>query len=597
MYLLAVSLPILGAFTAGLFGRLLGQLGAAILTCSLRGLAALFSIVIFYEVALAGAPLHLELAPWFLDASWALLFDSLSSSLLLAVFVVSFLVHVFATYYRSHDPHLQRFMALLSAFTGSRGLLATGANYLILFRGWERIGVTSFLLICFWWTRLEAVRAARQARLYNRVGDTAFSIGLFAMLWAANSFDYGTLFGLSLDGSASLICILLLRGARAKSAQVPLHCWLPNSREGPTPVSSLLHAATLVTAGVYLLLRTSPRLATASDAQLAVTLIGSLTALFAATTGLVQNDLKRVIAYSTCSQIGYRIAATGRGLYDVALFHLCNHAFFKALLFLGAGGVLHGLVGEQDIRRLGGLMGVLPVTYVARLIGSLSLIAFPFRTGRYSKELLINSASTPVYHILLGAAALTAFYSARLLWLTFMGTPRATYGAHFGHEVPARVVFSYVVLSLAAIIFGYIFSDAFVGPGSDRITLPLQVQPTLREVESSWPLLPTILTFAGVAAFFFFASQSRNPAVYNFLINRWMWDDVLQTVPHAVLSFGDTVRKVADRGALELLGPHGLSNSISQLSQKFAALDRTTVTNLALARLSVAVLAITWIVA
>jgi len=361
----------------------------------------------------------------------------------------------------------------------------------------------------------------------------------------------------------------------------------------PTPVSSLLHAATLVTAGVYLLLRSSPLLSVASDAQLVIALVGSLTALFAATTGLVQNDLKRIIAFSTCSQIGYRIATTGLGFYDIALFHLCNHAFFKALLFLGAGGVLHGLIGEQDIRRLGGVLHVLPFTYVARLIGSLALVAFPFTTGRYSKEMLINLVPSPFYECLLAAAAMTAFYSTRLLWRTFRGKPRSVFGSpshSFGHEVPGKVLFGYTVLSLAAIFFGWFASDAFIGPGSDRLTaLSLEVKPGLLEAEAGHHLLPTFATFLGIfiyiiGLFAYGELGVHHGPIYNFLINRWLWDDALQAIPHAVLKLGGAVRKNLDRGALELVGPRGLSESIYSISNRVATEDRRPVTNIALFR-------------
>lgn len=298
-----------------------------------------------------------------------------------------------------------------------------------------------------------------------------FSLGLFLVIWSRSSLDFGTLFGSAIDNSWNLVCVLLLFGARAKSAQVPMHTWLPNSREGPTPVSSLLHAATLVTAGVYLLIRSAPLLVNAPSASVTIACVGARTAFFAASTGLVQNDIKRVIAFSTCSQIGYRIAAVGRGLYDLALFHLVNHGFFKALLFLGAGGVLHSLTNNQDIRYQGGGVSVMPITYISMTIGSLALIAFPFMSGRYSKELIINTSSRNVVYIsLLISAGFTAYYSVRLLYMTFFGAPRfSPSGASNISEVPYTVAFCYAVLGFCSIFFGYVRQDAFAGAGSDML--------------------------------------------------------------------------------------------------------------------------------
>lgn len=356
--------------------------------------------------------------------------------------------------------------------------------------------------------------------------------------------------------------------------------------EGPTPVSSLLHAATLVTAGVYLLIRSAPLLVNAGDAQIVVACIGARTAFFAASTGLVQNDIKRIIAFSTCSQIGYMIAAVGIGRYDLALFHLVNHGFFKALLFLGAGGVLHSLTNNQDIRYQGGGLAMRPITYISRTIGSLALMAFPFMSGRYSKELIINSSlftNNILYLSLRISAAFTAYYSTRLLYITFFAAPRFVHPPEGKvSEVPYTVVFCYGVLALASLFFGYLMQDAFVGAGSDMLSLTTWNTNGHLESEFNYPLIPTLLTGMGLLAYLCNICFSYNSTLYTFLISRWNFDEAFSSAPNYGIAFSGFLRKNLDRGILELVGPRGLSEAIHNISFNASNRDRRRVTHMAI---------------
>jgi len=376
MYLSILALPMFGSAIAGLRGRSIGVTGAHIVTTGCLTLSAILAIVAFYEVGLCGSPVSIELFSWidseFMLVTWGFLFDSLTVSMLLPVLVVSSLVHLYSISYMAEDPHNQRFFSYLSMFTFFMLILVSGDNYFIMFIGWEGIGISSYLLINFWFTRIQANKSGIKALTVNRVGDMFLSIGFFAIFWVFGNVDYATVFSVSPfinESAITIIGLLLLIGAMAKSAQIGLHTWLPDAMEGPTPVSALIHAATLVTAGVYLMLRSSPIIEYGPTVLIVITWVGAITAFFAATTGLLQNDLKRVIAYSTCSQMGYLFMAVGLSQYNVALFHLVNHAFFKALLFLAAGAVIHGMADQQDLRRLGGLVNFLPFTYTAILIG------------------------------------------------------------------------------------------------------------------------------------------------------------------------------------------------------------------------------------
>jgi NADH-ubiquinone oxidoreductase chain 5 len=613
VYLAIVALPGLAALT-GALGRKLGATGVQLLSSAGILAAAFLALLAFYEVALCGSAVSVDLLPWLstdtLAVRWALLFDGLTVSMLLAVLVVSAMVHLFSVEYMAGDPHQQRFMAYLSAFTFFMVVLVAADSYALMFLGWEGIGVASYLLIGFWYSRAEAGKSAVQAMLTNRVGDTLLSVGLFLTLALVGSLEFAAPFSAApylREGALNLLGVLLLGGCLSKSAQVPLHAWLPNAMEGPTPVSALIHAATLVTAGIYLLLRSSPILEFAPTALLVITLVGATTALFAATTGLLQNDLKRVIAFSTASQLGYMVAAIGLSQYQTALFHLVNHAFFKALLFLAAGGVLHAAADQQDVRRLGGLAPLLPFTYAALLTGSLSLMALPFLTGHYSKELIITLAgqhySLPgqyAFWLLTASAGLTAFYSVRLIALTFFGGPSGARAAYEGaHEQPLLVAVPYVVLALLAIFAGWFGKDLATGMGSDFLGGALFTRPAaLGLVDGELglslgaKLLPTVLSLGGASlAGWLYLRNAGGLALlgrgalpaYRFFNGKWLFDVIINRYAvYPALASGLLASKTLDKGAVEMLGPHGLSVLLYRATDGVRALDTGVVTSYAL---------------
>ncbi len=461
MYSAAIFLPLIASIIAGLFGRFLGDRGAQIVTCGALLISAVLAVPIFYQVAVLGQPRDVEVMTWFtsgaFEVSWALRFDTLSAVMICVVTWVSAAVHVYSIGYMSHDKSIPRFFSYLSLFTFFMLMLVTANNFVQMFFGWEGVGLASYLLIGFWYDKPEANAAAIKAFLVNRVGDFGFALGIMATFFLFNTVAFDQVFAavpdkagstlqfLGFEGSAmTIICILLFIGAMGKSAQIGLHTWLPDAMEGPTPVSALIHAATMVTAGVFMVCRLSPMFEYSETALMVVTIVGATTAIFAASVGMVQNDIKRVIAYSTCSQLGYMFFAAGVSAYPAAMFHLTTHAFFKALLFLGAGSVIHAMSGEQDIRKMGGIYRYIPYTYMLMWVGSLALAGIPFFAGYYSKDIVLEAAyasQTPwgMYAFWLGvlAALLTAFYSWRLLLLTFHGKPRADEKVmHHVHESP-----------------------------------------------------------------------------------------------------------------------------------------------------------------
>lgn len=616
MYLSILALPLFGSAVAGLLGRKIGVTGAHIITTGALMASAGLALVAFYEVGLCSSPVSIELLSWIdsesLLVSWGFLFDSLTVSMLLPVLVVSSLVHLYSISYMAEDPHNQRFFSYLSMFTFFMLVLVAGDNYLILFIGWEGIGISSYLLINFWYTRIQANKSGIKALTVNRVGDMFLSVGFFAILWVFGNVDYATVFSLAPyinETAITIIGLLLLIGAMAKSAQFGLHTWLPDAMEGPTPVSALIHAATLVTAGVYLMLRSSPIIEYGPTVLIVITWVGALTAFFAATTGLLQNDLKRVIAYSTCSQMGYLFMAVGLSQYNVALFHLVNHAFFKALLFLAAGAVIHGMADQQDLRRLGGLVNFLPFTYTAILIGSLSLMAFPFLTGFYSKDLILEVAlgqyevsGNIAYWLGTISAVFTAFYSFRLISLTFFTVPNAPKGDYLhAHEAPMIIVIPLVILSILSIGFGYVAKDCFVGVGTDFLSTALFQHPdhiSLIEAEFGLPLffklLPAVgsLFGAGLAVYLYHAAPLFTihltdgvvgKALYKFLNGKWLVDNVYNHyVITGALKVGHTISKVIDRGIIELVGPFGLSNVLTKTGRNIASYDTGVITSYAL---------------
>jgi NADH-ubiquinone oxidoreductase chain 5 len=616
MYISILILPLLGSIVSGFMGRKVGVTGAQFITCTCLFLSSILMTIAFYEVGLSGSPVTINLGSWvdseILTIQWEFYFDQLTVSLGLAVLYCSTLIHVYSIDYLSSDPHIQRFFSYLSAFTGGMLILISGGNYFVMFIGWEAIGCVSYLLINFYFTRIQANKASMLAFTMNRVGDMFLSISFFAIFALFGSLNYATVFSLAPyfnETAITIIALLLFIGATAKSANIPLHSWLPGSMEAPTPVSALLHAATLVTAGIYLLLRSSPILEYSPTALLVITLIGASTAFFAATSGLVQNDLKRIIAFSTISQLGYMMMAIGLSQYDVALFHTLNHSFFKAMLFLSAGAVIHSFQDQQDIRKMGGLINFLPFTYSIMLVGTLSIMAIPFMTGFYSKDLILELAFgqysfSGIYAYILGSitAGVTAFYSFRLISLVFLSVPNGQKQAYLNsHESNLAVIVPLFVLALFSIFFGYLFSDLFVGMGSNFLGNAIFTHPNniaLVEAEFSLPILikqlPAILSVLGaVLALYLYninpgiinsiTESSLGRKLYSFLNGKYYFDVIYN---HYFIEkgykLGYIISKEIDRGVIEFLGPYGLSNYFSNVGKEIAKLDTGVVTTYAL---------------
>ena len=490
--LLIIFLPLIGAIVSGLFSRYIGRTGSAALTTGLMFINVTITLIMFYKVSVLRRLYFLNIGTWIysdlFQVNWSFYFDNLTMIMLLVVNIISALVHLYSTDYMSHDPHLPRFMSYLSLFTFFMLMLITGDNFVILFLGWEGVGLCSYLLISFWYTRIQANKAAIKALIVNRVADYALVIGMALIFLVFKSLNFHVIFPLApffQDSTftflnynlpvLTVICSLLFIGAMGKSAQIGLHTWLPDAMEGPTPVSALIHAATMVTAGVFLIIKCSPLFEYVPTVLSVITFVGATTAFFSATIGLVQNDIKKVIAYSTCSQLGYMIFACGLSNYHVSLFHLANHAFFKALLFLSAGAIIHSLSNEQDMRKFGGLAPLLPFTSIMLLIGSLSLMGFPFLTGFYSKDLILEIALTKytiegsfAYCLGLITAFFTSFYSFRVFYMTFIYKNNSfrTVITHV-HELPLKMAISLGVLSFGSIFLGYFAKDLFVGLGTD----------------------------------------------------------------------------------------------------------------------------------
>jgi proton-translocating NADH-quinone oxidoreductase chain L len=614
MYITIVLAPLFGSIISGLGGRWVGREGAVIVSTSGVALSLIYSLYTFLLQGLCGKPIHFDALCWIdsalFHASWGFLFDSLTAVMLVVVTSVSTLVHIYSSSYMGEDPHLPRFMSYLSLFTFFMLILVTADNFIQLFVGWEGVGLCSYLLINFWYSRLQANKAAIKAMLVNRVGDFGLALGIAAIFITFRSVEYEVvfaaassavgqkflLFGVPVD-VMNLICILLFVGAVGKSAQLGLHTWLPDAMEGPTPVSALIHAATMVTAGVFLLARCSPLFELAPTALVVVTVVGALTAFMAATTGLLQNDLKRVIAYSTCSQLGYMVFACGLSSYNVAIFHLSNHAFFKALLFLSAGSVIHALADEQDMRRMGGLVRALPFTYAMMVIGSMSLMGFPFLTGFYSKDMILEVAYAQFtwysqYAHWLGtlAAFFTAFYSFRLLHLTFLG-PFRGYRASMEHvhEAPKAMAWPLFILSWGSIFVGYATREMMVSLGTDFWGNAIMVRPEhLAAVDAEFipsyvKLAPVILSIAGAAYAMRFYTHFQHGLyrlkitkgfvpgpwysgvnLYRFLNRKWYFDKLYNTyLAQGALHHGYRTTFLAiDRGIIELWGPYGIANTL-----------------------------------
>ena len=624
MYLNILFLPLCGSFFAGFCGRFLGSKGSCFISVACLGLTAILSLATFYEVGIQGSKCIFNLMPWIIadlfNVSWAFLFDTLTVTILVVITFISFLVHVYSIEYIGKDPHLPRFISYLSLFTFFMLILVSANNFLQIFVGWEGVGLCSYLLINFWFTRIQANKAAIKAILVNRIGDFGLALGIFTIYISFDSIDYSVVFALApalknqtfyfggiYFDTLNLIGVLLFVGAVGKSAQLGLHTWLPDAIEGPTPVSALIHAATIVTAGVFLLGRCSPLYEYAQGSLCLIAIVGGITAFFAATTGLVQNDLKRVIAYSTCSQLGYIIFACGLSHYSVGIFHLANHAFFKALLFLGAGSVIHGLSDEQDLRKIGGLRKLLPFTYAIITVGSFSLIGLPFLTGFYSKDAILEVAYAKYttyghFAYLLGScgAFFTAFYSLRLIYLCFLSSPNGYRPVIVNaHESSILISFSLGVLAIPSIFLGYTIKDIFIGYGSPFwanaiFTLPSNsLDPEF--LPSSVKLAPVFLSIlGGILALFFYTYKSENlfllksssygKALYTFLNRKWFFDKVYNDfVSQYILHLSYyTTYKVVDRGIIETYGPAGISSLLKFLFDSLHNLQSGSFYHLAL---------------
>ncbi|MBI1216431.1 MAG: NADH-quinone oxidoreductase subunit L [Alphaproteobacteria bacterium] len=614
MEVIAVIAPLVGAIMAGFFSRFLGDRGAQFITCALMGLAAACALVLFKQIDFGGmsgaevahvVPLFTWISSGALNISWALQFDQLSAVMVVVVTVVSFCVHVYSVGYMHHDACKARFMAYLSLFSFAMLMLVTASNFVQLFFGWEGVGLASYLLIGFWNYKESANNAAIKAFVMNRIGDFGLALGIFAVFKLFGTLDFSAVFS-SVESvkdvqmeflghhvhALTLIGFLLFIGAMGKSAQLGLHTWLPDAMEGPTPVSALIHAATMVTAGVFLVARMSPIYEYAPDARAFITVIGALTALIAATIAVTQFDIKRVIAYSTMSQLGYMFFALGVSAYGAAMFHLFTHAFFKALLFLGAGSVIHAMSDEQDMRKMGGIWKLIPITYAMMWIGSLALAGVPFFAGYYSKDMILESAFAAhtqlgefAYWCGIAAAFLTAFYSWRLIFMTFHGRPRADEKvmAHV-HESPLIMTMPLAVLAAGAIAGGWLFFGDFVGKlhpffwGKSLFVMPdTDIMEQAEHIDKFHAHLPTMVGAVGILLAYLFYVKARHwPAIvaghakgiYELLYNKWYFDELYNIIGVIPAFFiGKKLWKVGDGKIIDGLGPDGIAATVSASSE------------------------------
>jgi NADH-quinone oxidoreductase subunit L len=614
-----------------------GARPAELITTGLLLLAALLSWIVFFQVAFGDGGLEeVSVLPWIqsgtLIADWSLRIDTLTAVMLIVVTTVSALVHVYSIGYMAHDPHRPRFFAYLSLFTFAMLLLVTANNLVQLFLGWEGVGLASYLLIGFWYKRPAANAAAIKAFIVNRVGDFGFALGIFGLFFLFGSVELGPIFAgaeemahhtirfLGMDVDAlNLVTLLLFIGAMGKSAQFLLHTWLPDAMEGPTPVSALIHAATMVTAGVFLVARMSPLFDLAHSTLVFVTFIGATTAFFAATVGLVQNDIKRVIAYSTCSQLGYMFVALGLGAYPVAIFHLFTHAFFKALLFLGAGSVIHAVGDEQDMRKMGGLRSKIPITYAMMVIGTLALTGFPLTAGYYSKDAIIevaaaghNSMAQYALVMTIVAAIFTAFYSWRLIFMTFHGKPRASEKvmAH-AHESPPVMMVPLYVLAAGSLLAGIVFVSSFIGDGHEEfwqaalfMSAENHILHDMHEVAAWVPWSPMIAMVTGfLVAYWYYIRSPQIPKrlahdlepMYLFLLNKWYFDEIYDAIfVRPARWLARFLWKKGDGWLIDGFGPDGISARVLDVTRSVVRLQSGYIYHYAFAILIGAAVLITW---
>jgi NADH-quinone oxidoreductase subunit L len=603
MELSIITLPLIASIISGFFGKYIGDRNSEIVTSLLVSISAILSIIVFYNVVFNQYEDNIIIATWInsgtLDVNWSMKIDSLSSVMLVVVTSVSALVHIYSIGYMSHDPHKPRFMAYLSLFTFAMLMLVTSDNFIQLFFGWEGVGLCSYFLIGFWFKKETANSAAIKAFVVNRVGDFGFALGIFLIFYLFGTVNYNEVFqqipsvvdkrlnflGFEVN-SIDLICLLLFIGAMGKSAQILLHTWLPDAMEGPTPVSALIHAATMVTAGVFLVVRCSPIYEYSELALNLITIVGMTTAIFAASVALVQTDIKKIIAYSTCSQLGYMFFAAGVGAYNIAMFHLFTHAFFKALLFLGSGSVIHAFKDEQNINSMGGVWKKLPYTYVLMIIGTLALTGFPLLSGFYSKDAIIEFAylrdNTAGYYaagIGIFTAFLTSIYSWRLIFKTFHGSyNNKSIKIEETHESPLVMLLPLIILSIGAIFAGFIFKELFFDTSFWGNSI-FFLEPLSEEHPPIWFLLLTpILVCSSIPISYYLFVKNKdlpnsiveiNKPLYNFLVNKWYFDELYEILfikPSKTI--GLFLWKFFDVKIIDGFGPDGVSSLIKKFSIK-----------------------------
>ncbi len=628
IYPIAIFAPLLGSIVAGLFGPAIGDRASQLVTifcmilASIAGVSAWVLLVRAGSAGVGVVPVARWIASGHFTLSWALRYDMLSAVMVAMVTTVAMLIHVYSVGYMSHDPTIPRFFSYLSLFSFAMLMLVSANNLVQLFFGWEGVGLASYLLIGYWYQKPAAYAAAIKAFIVNRVGDIFFAVGIALVFFIFRSVSFPAIFSAIsahqaqsyavLGGSwpvLDVIGILLFLGAMGKSAQIGLHVWLPDAMEGPTPVSALIHAATMVTAGVFMMARMSPLLEFAPAAKAVVVVIGGTTALFAATIGCVQNDIKRIIAYSTCSQLGYMFLAAGVGAYQISIFHLITHAFFKALLFLGAGSVIHAMSDEQDIRRMGGIWRKIPVTYTVMWVGSLALAGVPFFAGYYSKDAILEAAfaahsGVAIYGWLCGVlgAFLTAFYSWRLIIVAFHGKPRADHHvmAHV-HESPAVMLVPLILLAIGAAFSGYLLHGLFIGGreaafwGAAIARAPANHVLAAMETMPEWArLVPTVLAFCGIGlAYLLYMALPEVPGrlaemfrpVYLFLLNKWYFDELYAAIfVRPALRLARTLWQVGDATVIDGV-PNGAAAVTAETSAEVVKVQSGSIATYAFAML------------
>ena len=633
---LIVFLPLLGSLVVGFFGKKLNLILSHIFSCTMIIIPFFLSLYFLNLTLSENYNLVVPLFEWLksgnLITEWSLRLDLLTSVMLVVVTSVSSLVHIYSIGYMSHDPHQTRFFAYLSFFTFAMLILVTSNNFLQLFFGWEGVGLASYLLIGFWYKKDSANSAAMKAFVVNRVGDFGFLIGLAILFYYAGSLNFDVIFSLNEQLSLSTFsifnkefnvlntaCFFLFMGAMGKSAQLFLHTWLPDAMEGPTPVSALIHAATMVTAGIFLVARCSPLFEMSPSILSFITIIGASTAFFAATVALVQNDIKRIVAYSTCSQLGYMFVALGSGAYQIAIFHLFTHAFFKALLFLGSGSVIHAVSDEQDIRKMGGLYKLIPFTWVVMLIGTLGLTGAPLMSGYYSKDGIIEAAFVSqtegnlyAFYLLVLSALLTSFYSWRLIFLTFNGKSNISTEIFSKiHESPKVMLFPLFILSVFTIFSGVFFVDYFMYHDYQYLwQSSIYLSENNHVIESihyvpKWvkysPLVMMVIGLITAIIFYLlypkvpkFLSSQFNP-VYKFLLNKWYFDEIYEFIfVRNISRIGNFLSNFGDKRIIDGLGPDGISLRVMDIAKQISRIQTGYIYHYAFAMLIGLMLFITY---